>query len=98
MFDHGRLPAITDEFDGVACDLGERTVVAVTASVAALLGVSGVATSDLAPHGLAHVKGEVWTASTAGGTIRQGEAVQVVRVEGLRLWVVKKQQDEEKKP
>ena len=63
----------------------------------ALLGASGTATSDLTPNGQVHVKGEVWTASTEGEAIRQGEAVQVVRVEGLRLWVVKKQQGKEKK-
>jgi membrane-bound serine protease (ClpP class) len=63
----------------------------------ALVGASGIAVSDLTPSGQVHVKGEVWTASAQEGSIRKGDAVQVVRVEGLRLWVVGKQQNEEKK-
>jgi len=63
----------------------------------ALIGAFGAATSDLTPNGLVHVKGEVWTARAQGESIRQGDTVQVVGVEGLRLLVVKKPQNEEKK-
>ncbi len=56
----------------------------------ALIGASGIATSDLNPNGTVRVKGEVWTATAEGDTIQQGNPVQVVRVDGLRLRVAKK--------
>jgi membrane-bound serine protease (ClpP class) len=55
----------------------------------ALSGATGIASSDLVPTGQVHVRGEVWSAIAEGGTIRRGDAVQVVGVEGLRLRVVK---------
>jgi membrane-bound serine protease (ClpP class) len=56
---------------------------------AALVGVTGIATSDLAPNGQVHVRGELWTATAEAGSIRQGDAVQVIGVEGLRLRVTR---------
>ncbi|MCX7839219.1 MAG: nodulation protein NfeD [Anaerolineae bacterium] len=56
----------------------------------ALVGVTGVAVTDLAPSGIARVKSEEWMADAIEGEIRQGEAIKVVRVDGLRLKVVKK--------
>lgn len=56
----------------------------------ALIGATGVAVTDLAPSGIARVKSEEWMAEAIEGTIHQGEAIQVVQVEGLRLKVVKK--------
>lgn len=56
----------------------------------ALIGATGVALTDLAPSGIARVKSEEWVAEALEGTIRQGEAIKVVQVEGLRLKVVKK--------
>lgn len=55
----------------------------------ALIGATGVALTDLAPSGIARVKSEEWIAEAQGDPIRQGEAVRVVAVEGLRLKVVK---------
>ena len=55
----------------------------------ALVGATGIAISDLTPSGQVHVRGEVWTATAQGEPIRQGDTVQVVGVEGLRLRVVK---------
>lgn len=55
-----------------------------------MVGATGTALSDLAPGGMAHVKGEDWTAEARDGSINKGEPVQVVAVEGLRLKVVKK--------
>jgi membrane-bound serine protease (ClpP class) len=60
----------------------------------ALVGAIGVATSDLAPHGQVHVKGEVWTASAQEGPIRRGDPVRVVGVEGLRLQVVQEAEEQ----
>ncbi|MBI5033757.1 MAG: nodulation protein NfeD [Chloroflexi bacterium] len=56
----------------------------------AMIGAEGVALSDIAPSGMAHVKGEDWSAETQEGSISKGEEVQVVAIEGLRLKVVKK--------
>ena len=56
----------------------------------AMIGATGTALSDLTPSGMAHVRGEDWTAEAQAGSINKGDAVQVVQVEGLRLKVVKK--------
>ncbi|MEW5717055.1 MAG: nodulation protein NfeD [Chloroflexota bacterium] len=56
----------------------------------AMIGATGIALSDIAPSGLAYVKGEDWSAEAQEGSIQKGEAVKVVQVEGLRLKVVKK--------
>ena len=55
-----------------------------------MIGAIGVALSDIAPSGMAHVKGEDWSAETQDGSIAKGEGVKVVAIEGLRLKVVKK--------
>ena len=55
-----------------------------------MFGATGIALSDLAPSGMAHVKGEDWTVEAQEGSIGKGDAIKVVRVEGLRLKVVKK--------
>ncbi|MBM3127100.1 MAG: nodulation protein NfeD [Chloroflexi bacterium] len=55
-----------------------------------LIGATGVALSDLAPSGMARVRSEEWLADAQEGVIKEGDAIQVVRVEGLRLKVVKK--------
>lgn len=55
-----------------------------------MVGTVGVATTDLSPGGMVHVKGEHWTADAQGETIQKGDAVQVVGIEGLRLKVIKK--------
>jgi len=53
-----------------------------------LLGAVGVAKSDIAPRGIAHVADEDWTViSEGGGTIPSGSAVRVKRVDGVRLIV-----------
>lgn len=57
----------------------------------ALIGASGIATSDLNPNGLVRVRGEEWTANTDGATIQKGEQVKVVSIEGLRMKVEKTQ-------
>jgi membrane-bound serine protease (ClpP class) len=55
-----------------------------------LLGALGVVMSDLAPEGTVQVKSELWTAVTDDGPIQKGQSVEVKKVEGLRLRVVKK--------
>jgi membrane-bound serine protease (ClpP class) len=55
-----------------------------------LVGATGIALSDLAPSGLVRVKSEEWSAEALDGSIKQGDPVQVVKIEGLRLQVTKK--------
>ena len=52
-----------------------------------LLGAVGVAKTDVAPRGIAHVVGEDWTVVSEGGDIAKGGAVRVKRVDGVRLIV-----------
>lgn len=55
----------------------------------ALIGTTGVAVTDLTPTGIVRVKSEEWMAEAVEGEIRPGDTVKVVRVQGLRLKVVK---------
>ncbi len=52
-----------------------------------LLGAEGVARTDLTPEGMVYVAGEMWTGTAEQGSIREGQRVKVVGVEGLRLRV-----------
>jgi membrane-bound serine protease (ClpP class) len=52
-----------------------------------LLGTIGVAKSDIAPQGIAHVAGEDWTVISEGGPIPRGGSVRVKRVDSVRLIV-----------
>lgn len=56
----------------------------------ALLGQIGVVVDNLNPRGTVHVAGEAWMAETEDNSfIPEGERVQVIRIEGLRLIVRK---------
>lgn len=61
----------------------------VEVGVDSLIGREGVARSDLAPGGMVHVAGELWSAEVDGGleTIPKGRRVVVVGAQGLRLRV-----------
>jgi membrane-bound serine protease (ClpP class) len=52
-----------------------------------LVGAIGVAKTDIAPRGIAHVAGEDWTVISEGGAIANGGAVRVKRADGVRLIV-----------
>lgn len=55
----------------------------------AMIGRVGRARTDIAPKGMIHVGGEVWSAEVEKGAegIKQGESVEVIAVEGLRAVV-----------
>ena len=57
--------------------------------VSRLVGQRGYVKRDLTPEGQVHVKAEEWSAIAVEGTwpILQGEEIEVVKVEGLRLIV-----------
>ena len=62
----------------------------VISGIGTMVGATGVATSDLDPWGTVQVRSELWSAVAEGGeTIRKGERVRVVGVEGLKLRVIK---------
>ena len=55
-----------------------------------VIGMTGVASSELAPSGMVHVNGEDWSAvSDTGETIEKGARILVIDVEGLTLKVFK---------
>jgi membrane-bound serine protease (ClpP class) len=59
----------------------------VASGTSLLLGAVGVAKSDIAPRGIAHVAGEDWTVVSEGGAIPSGSPVRVKRVDSVRLIV-----------
>jgi membrane-bound serine protease (ClpP class) len=53
-----------------------------------IIGSGGYVTKALEPHGTVNIRGELWSASAAGGgALAAGERVKVVDKEGLRLIV-----------
>ena len=53
-----------------------------------LIGMEGLATTDLAPQGIIRIQGSLWTAVTPEIVpIQSGENVKVVEVDGLTLKV-----------
>lgn len=64
-----------------------RRRAAPTQPMLALVGVAGTAQTPIAPTGIASAAGETWTARSRQGSIRPGESLRVVGVEGLELIV-----------
>ena len=54
---------------------------------AGLVGMDGVAVTDLAPDGIVRIRGENWSSTSLNGTVRAGSPVQVVKAAGVRLSV-----------
>ena len=50
-------------------------------------GSMGVAVGALSPSGIVRVRGESWSATSMNGPVNDGDAVQVVSVDGVRLSV-----------
>lgn len=59
----------------------------VATGVEGLAGEFGTVTEELSPHGKVFVHGELWDATSAGGTVTKGSRVRVVKAEELRLTV-----------
>jgi membrane-bound ClpP family serine protease len=55
-------------------------------SPVSLVGVQGVAVTDLVPAGVVRVRGENWSATSLNGTVSSGQTVQVIEA-GVRLAV-----------
>jgi membrane-bound serine protease (ClpP class) len=73
-------------FFGFALRVALRPV-PIASGTSLLLGAIGVAKSDIAPRGIAHVAGEDWTVVSEGGPIPSGSRVRVKRVDSVRLIV-----------
>jgi len=56
-----------------------------------LAGKTAVAKTALEPEGIVLFKGERWTAVVEKGKVKQGEEVIITRVDGLKLYVTKKE-------
>jgi membrane-bound serine protease (ClpP class) len=56
-----------------------------------LVGKTAVVRAALDPEGMVLFKGELWTALSEKGRVKPGEEVIITRVEGLKLYVTKKE-------
>ena len=55
-----------------------------------LIGKTAEVKVALKPKGTVFIEGEGWTALSEKGWVKTGEEVIITKVEGLKLWVVKK--------
>jgi len=56
-----------------------------------LVGKTAEVKVALEPRGIVFVEGEQWTAISESGRVESGEEVIISRVDGLKLYVTKKQ-------
>ncbi|HUT97396.1 MAG TPA: NfeD family protein [Dehalococcoidales bacterium] len=59
-----------------------------------MVGVTAEVETVLDPKGIVLIEGERWAAISEKGRVKIGEEVIVTRVDGLKLWVVKKEIEE----
>ena len=67
-----------------------------TAGAESMIGKTAITKTSLNPKGTVSIEGELWAAISINGEIDVEEEVVVKKVEGLKLWVTKKQYREEK--
>ena len=56
-----------------------------------LVGKAAEVKIALGPKGVVFIQGERWTAISESGLVEPGEEVIITKVDGLKLWVTKKQ-------
>ena len=56
-----------------------------------LIGKTAEAETALEPKGIVFIEGERWKAISEQGRVKPGEEVTVTKVDGLKLWVTKKE-------
>jgi len=56
-----------------------------------LIGKTAEVLSAMKPKGTVFIQGERWTATSETGRIEPGEEVIVTKINGLKMWVAKKQ-------
>jgi len=62
-----------------------------SAGVEDMIGKEAVAQTTLDPKGTVLAEGELWTAIAEDSKIESGEEVTITKVNGLKMWVTKKQ-------
>jgi membrane-bound serine protease (ClpP class) len=67
-----------------------------TAGAESMIGKTAITKTSLNPKGTVLIEGELWAAISTNGEIDVEEEVVVKKVEGLKLWVTKKQYREER--
>ena len=63
----------------------------VSAGKEELVGKTAVVVVTLEPRGVVFVEGERWTAISEKGFVEPEEEVTITKVDGLKLWVIKKE-------
>ena len=85
------IGTMTALFGGVILLVGQRVWaaqrLAVQTGSEALIGATGEVVSPLDPEGTVRLRGEVWSACSAGGAIEAGTQIEVTRTEGVVLIV-----------
>jgi len=61
-----------------------------------MIGKKAIAKTVINPVGKVLAEGELWTSVSKEGRIEPDEEVIITKVEGLKLWVIKNKQTEEK--
>ena len=56
-----------------------------------LIGKTAEVKTALNPKGIVFIQGEQWAAISETGRVEPGEEVTITKVDGLKLWVTKKQ-------
>ena len=56
-----------------------------------LIGKTAEVKTPMEPKGTVFIEGESWTAISEAGRMEPGEEVVVTKVDGLKLWVTKKE-------
>ena len=60
-----------------------------------MIGKIAITQTTLNPKGTVLAEGELWTAIAEGSKIKADEEVIISKVEGLKLWVIKKSKEKE---
>ena len=63
----------------------------VSAGKEELVGKTAVVVVTLEPRGVVFVEGERWTAISEKGRVEPEEEVTITKVDGLKLWAIKKE-------
>jgi len=58
-----------------------------TTGAEGLIGDRGDVIETLNPEGMVRVNGEIWNAESLSGTIEKGIRIQVIKINGLKLFV-----------
>lgn len=76
-----------------APDMGDPDEIQAS-SLNRLVGKRGISTSSLLPSGVVEIEGETYDVLALGGAIDRGTAIEVIEVEGTRVFVVEARDEE----